>query len=91
MDREEQAAWEARTEAAPGLTIAEARRWFDEVQNRENWKFPVDHSFQCISAIDRAKVSAAIVHFTGSVATWQQKGSLGWRVQAAGYYSAVGA
>lgn len=91
MDQEH-AAWEARTEAAPGLTIAEARKLFDRVKNPNNWKLPVDSIQSGINADDRLKIAAAIVFYTGSVATWSRVGNTDtWRVRAIGYYSAVGA
>jgi hypothetical protein len=90
MDQND-AAWEARTEAAPGLTIAEARIWFEKVQNPAGWKLPIDSILVGISPEDRIKVGAAVIFYTGSVAHWTRIEGETWRVQAAGYYEAVGA
>jgi len=88
----EQAAYEARTViAADGLTIAEARVIFEEIQNRENWKLAVDHTFDGIGPAQRRKVYEAVAHFTGSKVEWTFLGGKRWRAQAAGYYAAVGA
>jgi hypothetical protein len=71
-----------------GYSVGELRRAFHLVANRENWKFPID------AVVDSQYVPVlqyAVEFMTGSKPTFTQKAPRLTRVQAAGYYSAVGA
>ena len=64
---------------------------FDSVANKDNWKLAIDHTFgRELSEFERRAIEAAVVFFTGSVATVAYSGGK-TRVRAKGYYEAIGA
>jgi hypothetical protein len=78
-----------------GYTRKELKRAFEEVQNRENWKLPIDTvMIASVNPTDDvpviSKVTAAVQFYTASTPTFVREGAH-WRVRAAGYYEAVGA
>jgi hypothetical protein len=62
-------------------------RAFDLVKDRDHWKNPVD---AVIDSEHRADVEEAIMHFTGSVPSFEAAGDGLLRVRADGYYAAIG-
>lgn len=70
------------------MTRGQLKEAFEKVQNKENWKLPIDSL--CVPQ-DVQNIKNAIIFFTGSVPTFKksEKGYT-YRVQAAGYYAAVG-
>lgn len=71
--------------------VAELRTAFELVQNKENWKLPID-AFVPADA-DVATIREAVIHFAGCVPHFDKRGlkGLAIRVTAVGYYEAVGA
>ena len=62
---------------------------FELVENKTNWKLPIDKT---IDSKDVEVVGKAIPYFTGSIAHFTPiMGTNQVRVQASGYYEAVGA
>ena len=62
---------------------------FTKVQDKQHWKNPID---ALVEKKDIDIVTEAIIHFTGSIPTFQpKKGSGKYRVQAAGYFLTIGA
>jgi len=61
---------------------------FDKVANKDNWKFPVD---AVISRNDLDVTAKAVEFFTGSKLKIAEDLGANLRVQAIGYYAAVGA
>jgi hypothetical protein len=67
----------------------ELKAAFELVENKTNWKLPIDRT---IDSKDVEVVGKAIPYFTGSIAHFTPiMGTDKVRVQASGYYSAVGA
>lgn len=69
---------------------------FEMVQNKENWKFPIDAHVP--EGTDLELLRKAVINFTGSVPSFEktaykQDGKIirGYRVRAAGYYVTIGA
>ena len=61
---------------------------FNRVADKANWKMPVD------AVIDQwwhAIIHDAVIHFTGSVPTFEPTSNGQLHVKAAGYYQTVGA
>ncbi len=86
-EREMEIAWE-KTVKDGDYFISELRVAFDQVQNKDNWKSPVD----AMILTKNVKITeAAIIHYTGSVATFTRIDGNNTRVRAAGYYAAIGA
>ena len=78
-----------------GFTQRELHEAFSKVQNKENWKMPVDARIPCsgddIADVEELrKIKAATVYFTASVARIYREGKE-WHIIADGYYNAVGA
>lgn len=67
----------------------ELNRYFELVQNRENWKNSIDAVIS--PDIDQKKITEAVIYFTGSVPKFQVLESGNIRVTAAGYYATIGA
>jgi len=61
---------------------------FSKVQNTEHWKNPID---ALIDASDKDVTTEAIIHFTGSIPHYTKSRVNELRVQADGYYIAIGA
>lgn len=74
-----------------GWTIADLRTAFDQVQNEQHWKGPIDKNVKRTTPEQRRKISKAVVFFAGCEAEWQSMGKGVWRVTAPGYWAAVGA
>lgn len=70
------------------LTQERLKALFELVQNKNNWKFPIDAIVPF--GTNLKDLDAAIVHFTGSLATFTDRPE-GIRVQADGYYRTIGA
>jgi hypothetical protein len=75
--------------AQPAYSQEQLKEAFDKVCSKEHWKLPIDTT---IDHNDMDLVQYSIVHFTGSVPTFTPiMGTKLMRVQACGYYIAVGA
>ena len=74
-----------------GFTMLELHEAFELVQNRENWKAPIDATVTAATKRERDVIGRAVTFFTGSVAQFELVGFNRFRVRAAGYYAAVGA
>lgn len=70
------------------MALSEA---FDWVKDQTNWKNPIDCTLRGVTtAVDRQLIAAAITFYAGCTATFTGT-KQGLRVQAVGYYRAVGA
>lgn len=63
---------------------------FDRVKNADNWKMPIDKTLK-LNPAEVEAVRHAVVFYAGCVPTFTAKVGEGYRVQAVGYYMAVGA
>jgi hypothetical protein len=66
------------------------QKYFEMVEDKENWKNPIK---ACLVAIDektRTMISIAIAFFTGSESKWSNTDNI-WLVTAPGYYLTCGA
>lgn len=73
----------------PEYTQEQLKEAFDTVCSKQHWKLPIDTT---IENADLNLIEYAIIHFTGSVPTFTPiMGTAVVRVQADGYYIAVGA
>jgi hypothetical protein len=76
-------------------TRKELASYFKQVENRENWKLAIDADVVLDNDRDLLGVREAVIFFTGSVPTMTpmraRGGRVTYRVQAAGYYVAIGA
>jgi hypothetical protein len=88
--RAQEAIWQAEFDEQKheGYRIGDLRLAFDRVKNGENWKYPIaTYISETVEDITRV----AIIFFTGSTPHFTPMGG-GWlRVEADGYYRAVGA
>lgn len=75
------------------FTHGELARYFESVQNRENWKYAIDADVVADSERALTGLREAVIFFTGSVPSFEKLQGVtnGYRVQAAGYYVAIGA
>lgn len=71
------------------FTQGELEDAFAKVRPAENWKDRIDKVVECGTS-DHRLITAAIIHFTGSLPEFIEAGEGRWRVQAAGYYEAIG-
>ncbi len=86
-EREREIAWE-KTVKDGDYFVSELRVAFDQVQNKDYWKNPVD----AVILTKNIKITeAAIIHYTGSVPTFTRIDGNNTRVKADGYYIAIGA
>jgi len=76
------------TDLTNGYGEPALRAAFEQVQDRSNWKNPID---AIIRDTAKAVVCEAIVFYTGSVPKVTELGGGMIRVQADGYYVAIGA
>ncbi len=64
---------------------------FDRVRDSKNWKNPIKADIIVVDEADRALITEAVIHYTGSVPTFTRKGNDAFtRVKAAGYYLTIG-
>ena len=73
------------------VTQGELAAAFARVENKANWKFPIDCTVSVADDRDMETIRAAVTWFTGSEATFAFKRPNRYRVQAKGYYAAIGA
>ncbi len=64
---------------------------FDRVKDSERWKNPIDATIDIVSDEDQKIIEEAIVFYTGSRATFTPNRNKQVRVEADGYYVAIGA
>jgi len=64
---------------------------FNKVANKTNWKLPIDKKVSLSSVDEVDLVVEAIIHFTGSVPSYDQLDGDVYHFQAQGYYIAIGA
>lgn len=72
------------------VTRGELAAAFSRVENKTNWKMPIDATVG-LTDYERAEMAEAVVFFTGSVAEFEIVTGGQYRVKARGYYAAVGA
>ena len=65
---------------------------FTRVQNKENWKYPINATLPLLTEAERDELSEAITYFTGSVPEFRDIGTRVRKtlVTAAGYYRTIG-
>jgi hypothetical protein len=63
---------------------------FGKVEPLGNWKLPVNAVVE-LEEDELPMVNEAVIFFTGSVPKFLSKGGKTYRVQAVGYYNAIGA
>ncbi len=73
------------------VTQGELKAAFALVENKHNWKYPIDCTVTVANDRDMEIIRAAVTWFTGSEATFAFKRPNRYRVQAKGYYAAIGA
>lgn len=73
------------------VTQGELKAAFALVENKHNWKYPIDCTVSVASDRDMEIIRAAVTWFSGSEATFAFKAPNRYRVQAKGYYAAIGA
>ena len=66
---------------------AEMNAAFSAVQNKENWKYPIEAE---IEASEMAVTAEAIIFYTGGAATFSTLAGGKLLVRAPGYYASVG-
>ena len=71
---------------------------FKRVENKKNWKNPINRIVTVDGEEDERLITQAVIHFTGSVPMfeevphpWRDDGKKRFRVIAEGYYNAIGA
>lgn len=64
---------------------------FDRVKDTDRWKNPIDATIDIESDEDRSIIYQAIIFYTGSIATFTLNKNKQERVEADGYYVAIGA
>lgn len=73
------------------VTHADLSAAFKRVQHPENWKFPIDTVIEIGSDFEMETIRRAVIFFAGCDATFAARGRNQYRVEAIGYYAAVGA
>jgi hypothetical protein len=77
-------------ETGMNYSRAELKAAFELVENKENWKLPIDAVVPYESKLDQ--IREAVIFFAGCTPRFTLSPSKGFvRVRAAGYYMAVGA
>jgi hypothetical protein len=66
------------------------RAIFERVENKENWKLPIDATIELDTA-NKLLLDEAIIFFTGSVPHFHKLAGGKYRITADGYYMAIGA
>lgn len=74
-----------------GYSRAELRKAFERVQDKTNWKNPIDVTLPYLKPSERSLIHAAVVFFAGCEPTFEVLNTRQHRVRAVGYYAAVGA
>ena len=68
---------------------------FNRVSNKTNWKLPIKCTVEFNGDEDMKLLSCAIVHFTGSVPSFNiyqlKSGKKKVKINAVGYYNSIGA
>lgn len=77
------------------VTRGELSQAFGQVANKANWKLPIDAVVDC-DDLEKAMIAEAVVFFAGCKAKFSPAAGAKlprcrYRVQAIGYYAAVGA
>lgn len=75
------------------VTRAQLRVAFELVENREHWKNPIDRTvpIQQVEAVGGIPmITEAVRFFAGCIPSFDRVPA-GYRIQASGYYAAVGA
>lgn len=75
----------------PRYTDAQLQEAFAKVKNRRHWKGRIDRVCEIKDDAEMELIEDAIVHFTGSVASFDAApGERKFRVRADGYWAAIG-
>lgn len=72
------------------VTRAILQRYFEMVEDADNWKNPIMAKFEILSDKAKELISMAITFYTGSEAKWSTDGKF-QTVTADGYYLTTGA
>lgn len=73
-----------------GFTKRELQEAFKLVENKTNWKLPIDAVLPAVTPVEELnKINAAIIFFSGGGAAIHQTLD-GWRITAPGYYRNIG-
>jgi len=80
------------TETGTHYSRAELKATFELVENKTNWKMPIDKSVK-LNKKEMAVIAEAVRFFAGCTPTFTlvNKRMSVYRVEAPGYYKAVGA
>ena len=70
---------------------AELKAAFERVENKINWKMPIDAIVRINNLDEEILIHDAVVHFAGCVPKFHHYGNRMFNVTAIGYYAAVGA
>lgn len=86
---------EVATVNGKSVTRGELMRYFNMVAPVDNWKYPIDAEVE-LEASELAMLEEAVVFFSGSrakvtILLGAAPGKNKYRIEAAGYYAAVGA
>lgn len=73
-----------------GFTRRQLTEAFNRVENKENWKFPID-AVVTVNFEELNMIKAAVVFFTGGVAKSRRRLAGVYHITAPGYYNSVGA
>lgn len=65
---------------------------FELVCNKTNWKLPINAELKVDSPELRDAITKSVIHYTGSIPTFERReGTCTLVVKAAGYYATIGA
>ena len=73
------------------ISTEELSAAFDRVKDTDRWKNPIDATIDIESDEDQSIIYQAIIFYTGSIATFTPNRNKQVRVEADGYYVAIGA
>jgi len=68
--------------------VAELKALFERVENKQDWKNPIDATI-VLQESEVEKLREAIIFYTGSVPTFKRISTNVQRVVAAGYYATM--
>lgn len=73
------------------FTRGELAEAFRRVENKQNWKYPIDAMLAGeLTHRECAAIRQAVIFFAGCEAMFTKVRGNGYRVQAVGYYAAIG-
>ena len=73
-----------------GFTRRQLTEAFNRVENKENWKLPID-AVVTVNFAELNAIKAAVIFFTGGAAKSKRRLAGVYHITAPGYYNSVGA